>query len=172
MIAFYISMLALFIVISMAWTALKGAPWLPSRMGDVNRMLQLAGVKPGEKVYDLGCGDGRVLVTAAKKYGAKAVGVELDPFRYAWSKGLVYVMGLRGDVEVIHGDLFKTDISDADVVFCYLLHHTNLKLDDKLLSPAELEASQHMGNFYPVPHSIHWYPISIFSASLFAAYQK
>ena len=76
--ALIIIILGLLALISISWSNRRGAPWLPTRMKKVRRMLELANVQPGELVYDLGCGDGRVLVTAARRYGAKAVGIEID----------------------------------------------------------------------------------------------
>ena len=94
-------------------------------------MLQMARVGPDDLVYDLGCGDGRIIVTAARRYGAKAVGIELDPLRYLWCQSLITVLGLRDRVQIVFGDFFKQDLSAADVVTCYLLRDTNKKLQGK-----------------------------------------
>lgn len=125
---FFLIMIAL---MSLIWTSTRGAPWVPTHRATVDRMLAMAGVRPGETVYDLGCGDGRVLVAAAR-LGARAVGVELDMGRFLWSLGVVTVLGLLGRVRVIRADLFTVDLSPADVVFCYLLQDTNDRLKDKL----------------------------------------
>jgi SAM-dependent methyltransferase len=98
----------------------------------VRKMLTLAQVGPGDLVYDLGCGDGRMVATAARRYGARAVGIEIDPLRYAWCQALITVMGLRDRVRIVYGDFFNQDLSDADVVTCYLLQDTNNKLAGKL----------------------------------------
>jgi predicted RNA methylase len=95
-------------------------------------MLQMAEVKPGELVYDLGCGDGRVLVTAAGTFGARAVGVEVDVSRYLWSVFAVTLNGLWKRVRIIRQDMFSVDLRDADVVFAFLLQDTNERLKDKL----------------------------------------
>jgi len=92
----------------------------------------MAEVGPDDLVYDLGCGDGRMIITAARHYGARAVGIELDPLRYLWCQMLITVMGLRSRVRVLHGDFFEQNLSDADVVTCYLLQSTNEKLEGKL----------------------------------------
>jgi SAM-dependent methyltransferase len=126
---FFLIMVAL---MSLIWTSTRGAPWVPTHRATVDRMLRMAGVKPGETVYDLGCGDGRVLVAAARRFGARAVGVELDMGRYLWSLLVVTALGLLGRVRVIRADLFSVDLSPADVVFCYLLQDTNERLKDKL----------------------------------------
>jgi predicted RNA methylase len=102
-------------------------------MKKVHKMLQMAEVGPGDLVYDLGCGDGRTIVTAARRYGTQAVGIEIDPLRYLWCQGLITVLGLRDRVRVVYGNFYKQDLSDADVVTCYLLQSTNEKLEGKLI---------------------------------------
>jgi predicted RNA methylase len=89
-------------------------------------------VGPGDVVYDLGCGDGRVIVAAARRFGARAVGIEIDPLRYLWSQMLITILGLRGRVQVVYGDFFAQDLSGADVVTCYLMQNTNERLVEKL----------------------------------------
>ena len=121
------------LLVSIVWTNARGAPWVPSSLSTVRQMLDLAEVKPDELVYDLGCGDGRIIVTAALRYQAQAVGIELDPFRWLWCQFIITVLGLRNQIRIQFGDLFKQDLSEADVVVCYLLPETNKKLQDKLL---------------------------------------
>ncbi|MFC1875081.1 SAM-dependent methyltransferase [Chloroflexota bacterium] len=99
----------------------------------------MANVKPGELVYDLGCGDGRILIVAARQFSARAVGIEVDPLRYLWSQIRIHMLGLRGKVRIEYGNFFKHDLSKADVVTCYLLQDTNNKLAEKInreLSPS------------------------------------
>ncbi len=120
------------LIVSIVWTHFWGAPWVPTSRRAVRTMLSLAEVKPGEVVYDLGCGDGRVIVTAARRFGAQAVGIEIDPFRYAWCQVMITLLGLRRQVSVRFGDFFNHDLSGADVVACYLLQDTNQKLAVKL----------------------------------------
>ena len=124
--------LTLVILISIVWTNRVGAPWVPTPMRKVRKMLEMAGVGPGDLVYDLGCGDGRTIVTAARQYGARAVGIEIDPLRYLWCQMLVTVLGLRDRVRVVYGSFYRQDLSEADVVTCYLLQSTNEKLEVKL----------------------------------------
>ena len=121
------------IVISIIWSVLKGAPWAPTSMKKVRKMLEMADLQPDEILYDLGCGDGRIIVMAARKFGAKAVGVEIGPLRFLWCQFLITILLLRKKVKVIYGDLFKANISDADVVVCFLLQSTNYKLEEKLI---------------------------------------
>jgi predicted RNA methylase len=124
--------LAFVVMISVSWTDARGAPWVPTPIGKVRKMLTMAKVGPDDLVYDLGCGDGRMIVTAARRHGARAVGIEVDPLRYLWCQMLITALGLRGDVRVVYGDFFTQDLSDADVVTCYLLQSTNEKLVEKL----------------------------------------
>ena len=118
--------------ISVFWTHTRGAPWVPTSMKMVHKMLTMAEVGPDDLVYDLGCGDGRTIVTAARRYGTRAVGVEIDPLRYIWCQALITFLGLRDRVKIIYGDFFSQDLSAADVVTCYLLQSTNKKLEEKL----------------------------------------
>jgi len=119
-------------LMSLVSTSSKGAPWVPTSRQVVYTMLSMAEVKSGEVVYDLGCGDGRVLITAARRFGARAVGVEVDVSRYLWSVFAVTLMGLWKQVRIIRGDLFSVDLREADVVFTYLLQDTNDRLKNKL----------------------------------------
>ena len=113
------------------WTNRTGAPWVPTPMSKVHKMLKLAGVGPGDLVYDLGCGDGRMIITAARDYGARAVGIEIDPLRYLWCQIRITALGLRSRVRVVYGSFYRQDLSDADVITCYLLQSTNQKLERK-----------------------------------------
>jgi len=108
------------------------APFVPSPEVVVRRMLQLAEVKPGEVVYDLGCGDGRVLIIAAREFGARAVGIEIRKDLYEQCIKKIKELGLEDRVKVIHGNFFEVDISEADVVFLYLLTSVNERLRPKL----------------------------------------
>lgn len=119
------------LLISILWTRSRGAPWAPTPMSLVHKMLTIADVGPGDTVYDLGCGDGRVIITAARRYGAKAVGIEIDPLRYMWCQILITILGLRDRVQIVYGDFFSQDLSAADVVTCYLLQGTNNNLEKK-----------------------------------------
>jgi ribosomal protein L11 methylase PrmA len=95
-------------------------------------MLELAKVKKGEVVYDLGCGDGRIVVTAAKKYGAKGKGFDIDPRRIKESKENVAKNKVEKSVEIIHADIFELDLKEANVITLYLLPSLNVKLIPQL----------------------------------------
>ena len=119
------------LIISVLWTNWRGAPWVPTPILMVHKMLKMAEVGPDDVVYDLGCGDGRMIIAAAWRYGARAVGIEIDPLRYIWCRLLIIILGLHDRVRVIYGDFFDQDLREASVVTCYLLSGTNLKLEGK-----------------------------------------
>jgi len=119
-------------ILSIAWSGIAGAPWLPSARHRVRRMLELAEVQPDDVVYDLGSGDGRVLLTAARDFGARAVGIEIDPLRCLWTRKRLAAQGLGDPTEVIWGNFFDEHLSEADVVTVYLRQDTNNRLMDKL----------------------------------------
>ena len=107
-------------------------PYVPSPEVVVRRMLQVSGVKPGEVVYDLGCGDGRIVVMAAKEFGARAVCVEIRNDLYEQTLRRIKELNLENVVKVIHGNFFEVPIEDADVVTMYLLTSVNQMLRPKL----------------------------------------
>jgi tRNA G37 N-methylase Trm5 len=101
-------------------------------MGIVNQMLEMADFKEGETLFDLGAGDGRVVVRAASAHPIRAVGVEIDPFKCFLLKNRIRFKGLSGRVKIVKGDFFKVDLSAADVVFLYLSPAAHYRLRDKL----------------------------------------
>ncbi|WP_257667837.1 SAM-dependent methyltransferase [Parapedobacter tibetensis] len=108
-------------------------PYVPTNQKVVEEMLKLAGVKAGDVVYDLGCGDGRIVITAAKKFGATGIGVDLNPQRIKEANENAKAEGVTDKVRFVQGDLFDFDFSQASVVTLYLLPSVNLKLRPKLL---------------------------------------
>jgi precorrin-6B methylase 2 len=106
--------------------------YVPTPQEVVDAMLVLAGVTSKDVVYDLGCGDGRIPVTAAKAYGARAVGIDIDPQRIEEANANVKSAGVGNKVKILNADLFETDISEATVVTLYLLPSLNKKLIPKL----------------------------------------
>lgn len=104
------------------------APFVPTPQDVVERMLLLAGVGPSDLVYDLGSGDGRLVITAAKKYGARGVGVDIDPERVAESRENARREGVEHLVRFEQRDALDTDVSEATVVTLYLLSSSNMKL--------------------------------------------
>ncbi|MCZ8130990.1 MAG: class I SAM-dependent methyltransferase [Steroidobacteraceae bacterium] len=112
----------------------KDVPYVPTMESTVLEMLRLARVGPKDVVYDLGCGDGRIVIAGAQKYGARGVGVDIDPARIAESRENARAAGVEDRVRFEVGDLFETDISEATVVTLYLLPEVNLRLKPKLLA--------------------------------------
>jgi predicted RNA methylase len=121
-----------------AETAIKPATrspdviFVPTPQSAVERMLELAEIKPGDVVYDLGCGDGRIVVTAAKKYGVKAVGFDIDPQRVQESLENVRKNGVEDLVTIKQADIFTLDLRGANVITLYLLSSLNKKLVPQL----------------------------------------
>ncbi len=109
-------------------------PWVPTTDEAVRAMLVLADVKANDIVYDLGCGDGRIVIAAAKNFGAHAVGVDIDPKRINDAKRNAQQAGVENLVRFEEGDLFNADIHEASVVTLFLLSSVNLKLRPKLLT--------------------------------------
>ena len=110
------------------------APYVPTPQDVVERMLGLASVGKGDVVADLGSGDGRLVVTAAKQFGARGVGVDIDPARIAEGRANAKQAGVESLVEFRQQDLMEADISQATVVTLYLLSSSNVKLRPRLLS--------------------------------------
>jgi protein-L-isoaspartate O-methyltransferase len=108
------------------------APYVVSPQEIVDRMLELADLKPGEKLYDLGSGDGRILITAVVRFKAKAVGVEISDALFASTNDRIHRLGLDNDARVIHGNFLDTDLSPADVVTLYLATDANEMLRPNL----------------------------------------
>ena len=128
--------------------------YVPTPHNVVGEMLQLLAVKPTDVVYDLGCGDGRVVITAAKRYKARGVGIDIDPQRIKESRANARRAGVVKRVKFLQQDLFETDIREASVVALYLLPELNRKLRPKLLSdlrPGTRVASHDfdMGDWHP-----------------------
>ena len=105
----------------------------PTPMDVVRAMLQLADVKTGDIVYDLGCGDGRMVITAAREYDAHGVCVDIDPRRIAESRENARQAGVTDRIRFLNVDLFATDIADATVVTLFLSPEVNLAVRPKLL---------------------------------------
>ena len=108
-------------------------PYVPTTDEAVAAMLKLADVKKTDIVYDLGCGDGRIVIAAAKTYGAHAVGIDINPVRIAEAKENAKTAGVEDLVRFEENDLFEADIHEASVVTLFLLNSVNLKLRPKLL---------------------------------------
>jgi SAM-dependent methyltransferase len=128
--------------------------FVPTRQAAAEAMLEFAGVTARDVVYDLGSGDGRILILAAQKYGARGVGIEIDPVLVARAQAIAREGGVEDKVRFIEGDFFEADLRDATVVTLYLSTTTNRRLALKLraeLKPGTRIVSQQfdMGSWQP-----------------------
>ena len=136
--------LAVLVVLCAVWLRSGDARWVPASRSTVRSMLELSGAGPDTLVYDLGSGDGRVLFAAARDFGSRAVGVEINPLRWLLTQLSISRRRLRGRVRVRLGSLFDQDLSPAGVVTCYLSPAANRRLEGKLireLAPGTLVVS-------------------------------
>ncbi len=129
-------------------------PYVPTPQPVVNAMLQLAQVNTNDVIYDLGSGDGRIPITAAQKYGARGVGVDINPQRVQEANANAQRAGVTDRLEFRQQDLFQTNLRNATVVTLYLLPDVNLKLRPKLLKELKpgtriVSHSFDMGNWKP-----------------------
>ena len=129
LLVFWLSIL--FFIVILLWIlvpAFYGLPPVPTRPERIRKALKLANLRPEETIYDLGAGDGRVLLIAARNFGAKAVGVEIGPIQCAliWLRAAVSGVGSR--VKIHWSDFYKADLREADVVFVYATSKEVMKL--------------------------------------------
>jgi len=120
------------LLISVLWPWAMGAAWTPTPMPTVRRMLEMARVGPVDTVYDMGCGDGRIVMAAAREFGARSVGIEVEPARFlvAWLRAKLSMQ--RDRVTVHWGNLFSRDLDGATVVTLFLTDKANNRLKDRL----------------------------------------
>ncbi|MBN1533279.1 MAG: class I SAM-dependent methyltransferase [Spirochaetes bacterium] len=102
--------------------------WVPTPYPVIDKMLEMASIKRGDLLYDLGSGDGRIVITAAQKYRIRAVGYEIDPYLVEEAKMMVKDKGVDGLVRIVCADIYTLDLSAASVITLYLLPDMNLKL--------------------------------------------
>ena len=129
------SLLALAVLVNLVVQQPRRTPdihFTPTRHNVADAMLRLAEVGPHDVVYDLGSGDGRLPIIAAQKYGARGIGIEIDPQLVERSRLIANEAELAGRVQFIAGDLFTADLSEATVVTCYLSHQIMKMLEPKL----------------------------------------
>ena len=132
-------------------------PYVRTPGNVVSAMLKLAGVKSSDVVYDLGCGDGRIVIAAAREYGARGVGIDIDPERVRQARDLARKAGVEALVHFEVNDLFASDFHNATVVTLYLLPDVNLRLRPKLLKDLKpgtriVSHEFHMGDWKPDKH--------------------
>jgi precorrin-6B methylase 2 len=129
-------------------------PYVPTPQRTVDAMLAIAQVKPGDVLIDLGSGDGRIAITAAKKYGIRAIGIEIIPELVRESEKSAREMGVTDRVQFINGDVFGQDLRQASIVTVFMTPGVNLRLRPKLLKELKpgtrvVSHSFNMGNWAP-----------------------
>jgi hypothetical protein len=128
-----IALLAIVVAISsIMLPQFTGAPWVPTKKELVGKILSITELKSGELLYDLGSGDGRLVIAAVRDFRARAVGIEIDPFRVLYSRLKISQLHLNGKARILRTNFFKVDLQAADVVVLFLLQETNDKLQLKL----------------------------------------
>jgi hypothetical protein len=155
--------LAFSIFLSWRW----GAPWVVTPKNKVHRMLDLAELRHGEKLVDLGAGDGRIVIAAARDFQAEAVGVEIDPVRWLLANLFIRMRRFPLRPKMVWGDMTKFDLSDADVVAVYLTRQTNDNLRDLFEDQLKLGARV-VSYAFPVKD---WTPTIIDDTNLIFVYQ-
>lgn len=131
---FSLTLILLLLLLSMVWP--PDSPWSPwwrtsKRIARIQ--CKLAKVGKEDIVFDLGSGDGTALIVAAKEFGAKGFGVEIDPLRFLFSKIALFLLGASQKVTIVKDNFFSTDLTEATVVFMYLIPKTLARLKPKLL---------------------------------------
>ena len=119
-------------VLWIAWNLTLDALWQPTDPVSMRRLLHLSEIQPGETLIDLGCGDGRFVIAAAKEFGARATGVEIDPFRVLYAKVWIWLARLSDRASVIRANMYQVDVSHADVVILFLSATANFRLQTRL----------------------------------------
>ena len=157
-IGWWVFFLVLLVVLgTLAYGGISAAPWVPLWRGDVRRMLSIAGTKPGEEVYDLGAGDGRIVVIAASEFGAQATGFELAVLPYFLAQFIILLRGLRGRASMRYANFFNIHLGNADVICTFLTPGAMEKLKPKF--EAELKPGSRVVSFaFHVPG---WEPTKI-----------
>lgn len=136
------------IILPNIFAFVKWAPFVPTPMPAVRKMVEAAGLKPGDIVYDIGCGDGRIVHLAVKEYGATGIGIELSPLVYLLARARRFLWSSKAGIEF--GNFKWKDFSDADAVFCYLSDGSMAELENKL--KAELKKGARVVSYiYPFP---------------------
>ena len=124
---------ALLLAVMVIVPALFGAPWHPISRRDLKRALDFCEASAGERIVDLGSGDGRVLITAAKDYGLVGTGIEIDPIKVWLANLRLRFAGVQDKVKIVRANIFDTDYGAADLLFIYLTHQALDKLFPDIL---------------------------------------
>ena len=113
--------------------AFFGAPWHPLSEKNIDRIIKFADLKQDEKFFDLGSGDGRVLIAASKKNFVQGFGVEIDPIKVWLSRCFIKASNLAGKIKIYRGNIYDFDVTEADVIYLYLTHQALDRLFPKIL---------------------------------------
>ena len=142
-------------------------PWVPTAKDRARKALKMAKLQPGETVYDLGAGDGRILLLAAEEFGAKAIGVEASPLQYLVAVARSFFSGNRQNIQVRRENFYKADFSDADVLFAYMTPDHAIRFQDKFVAQLKPGARVVMIAFdFP-----HWMPSDVDQDNLIFMYE-
>lgn len=148
------------LLVSLAYASMSGAPWVPTWRKDIERIQGLLKLQPGEKCYELGCGDARVTVALARMTGAKVVGIELSAIQYLVARIRV-ALSRVATASVRFGNVFSKDLSDADAIYLFLMPETYAKLAPKF--ERELRPGTRVASYvWPIPG---WEPVEVSEAS-------
>lgn len=128
---FIFLLITLVLASTAAWAGWRAAPWAPTFKSDTERFLKLAGIKPGQKVYDLGCGDGRLLL-ASVQAGGEAIGFEISLLPYGVAKWRAWRSPFKKQCQIKFKDFWKADLSEADIVYFFLMPRIFAKMKAKL----------------------------------------
>jgi hypothetical protein len=145
------------VVIWIMWSVVIGAGFEPASRRIVDKMLEIAEIGPNDVLYDLGSGDGRIVIEAVKSYGSRGVGIEADPIRVLWSRMLLFFYGIQDKSKIKWGNFFNKDLVEATAVTLFLGDKTNQKLKEKLVK--ELKPGTHVVSY--VWKFNDWKPIKI-----------
>ena len=154
----FLLILVLLVFGTAAYAGLQAAPWVPVFKKDIERIIKLVDIQEGDVVYDLGCGDGRVLVALANNSRARLlVGYEISFIPYLWSKLRFLFLGLGSRAEVRYANFLRRDLGQADVIFCFLTPMAMRRLEPKFAS--ELRRGTRIVSYsFSLPR---WQPVTV-----------
>ncbi len=157
---------SLVMMISGYMAAFFGAMWIPSSQKTIRQMLELADLQPGQHLVDLGAGDGRIVIMAARAFQVTAVGVEIDPLRYLLANALIMLLGLRRQARIHYANVFHFDLTGADAVIIYLTKPSNARLKPHLAS--QLQPGARVVSRFAIPG---WTPLALDDRSMVFLYE-
>ena len=164
-------------LVAAAQSSLPSVPYVATAEPIVDKMLEMAKVTGKDVVYDLGCGDGRIVITAAKRFGARGVGIDLDPVRIKEANENAVQAKVTDKVKFIQGDLYRANFSEATVVTLYLLPEVNIALRPLLWRQLPVGArvvshNYHMGEEWPPEQTEQVAGATVYSWTILAKHKK